>query len=136
MVPGDIGYSTVYPLRAKVHFLMGHYQQALDDLETSMRQDLDGARHIFGCGGTKPNDPHDLWRMEEVNSFADRLPGDYRSWLVRGLYWTFFTTFSTERDQAYPEAFKDFQKASTLNPRAALPHFFLGHLYTHMSFWT
>jgi tetratricopeptide (TPR) repeat protein len=126
----------IYPMRAKVHYQMGHYQQAVDDLETAIKRNIDDADSIFGCSDTKPDGPNDLWRLEEVNSLVERFPNDYRTWLMRGLYWKFFTRFSTDRQKDYPEAFREFQKASLVNPRSALAHFFLGGLHTRMSFWT
>jgi tetratricopeptide (TPR) repeat protein len=128
--------NTLYAMRAKVWYQTGQYRQAVDDLEAAVRQNPDNASHIFGCNGIKPNEAGDLWQEAELDNLVERFPQDYRTRLLRGLYWTFFTTFTTDRKEYYSVALREFHEAARLSAHTALPHYFLGRLYTHMAFFT
>src|SRR5262249_34415864 len=54
---------------------------------------------------------------------VSRFPRDYRVYLYRGLYLSFFRLFKKEYTQ---QALQEFQRAATTTPRASLPHYFIG----------
>jgi hypothetical protein len=76
------------------------------------------------------------WTQTELDSLATRFPKDYRVAIYRGLYLSKLTFYRTEGgDALVPKAVAEFQKSLALNPKSALPHYFLGRLYSSISFW-
>jgi tetratricopeptide (TPR) repeat protein len=49
--------------------------------------------------------------------------------LFRGVYYDFFTKFQFAQEEPYEKPIKDYKKAISLNPRSALVHYLLGHVY-------
>lgn len=130
------GPSDILALRAKIQFEVGHYTQALDDLESAIREKLDNPDSVFGARGTKPeisNNNRCVWTMGNLDVLAQKFPRDYRVPLLRGLYISFFVTYD---ENLYPEATRELQRAALLNPRSPLPQFFVGALYVKQSFWS
>ena len=82
-----------YSFKAKVEFDTEQYQQAMDDLETAMRQNIENAAAIFNSGGTKPDatSPNAcIWSLSNLDFLVQKFPKDYRTQLFRGLYFKFF----------------------------------------------
>src|SRR5207245_2336998 len=74
-----------------------------------------------------------IWNLNDLDNLIAKFPTDYRVWLFRGLYYEFFTTF---KEDWYEKAAQNFRKAALLNPKSALPDYFIGRLYDTASFWT
>jgi tetratricopeptide (TPR) repeat protein len=124
-----------HSLRGKVRLILGQHREAMDDLETAMKVDLDSADRIFNIGGVEPEKTSNLctWNLTELDTLVAKFPEDYRVLLFRGLYFKFFTTF---KEDYYAKAMQEFQKAALLNPKSPLPHYFIAELYRKASFWT
>jgi tetratricopeptide (TPR) repeat protein len=124
-----------YSLLGKTEFAKGNYSGAITYLEKAMRRDLDTASRMFNSGGVAPEKTSKfcVWNLTELDELVKRFPTDYRVWLFRGLYYLFFTTF---KEDFYPPAMQDFQKAALAKPESPLPQFFIGQVYSKASFWT
>jgi hypothetical protein len=85
----------LYAFRARFDHEMGDDREAMNDLESAMKQDLDNALGIFNLGGTKPeaNTGRCAWNLSEVDPLVQKFPRDYRATLFRALYLSFFKTF-------------------------------------------
>jgi tetratricopeptide (TPR) repeat protein len=124
-----------YAQLGKVNVITGQHRDAIDDLEKAMKQDLSSAANIFGSQGVEPERASKpcIWNLTDLDALVAKFPHDYRAWLLRGLYFTFFTTF---KEDFYANARGEFQKAAAVNPKSPLPHYFIGRLYSKASFWT
>jgi len=74
---------------------MGDDREAINDLESAMKQDLDNALGIFNLGGTKPeaNKGRCAWNLSQVDPLVQKFPRDYRVTLLRASYLSFFKSF-------------------------------------------
>ncbi len=124
-----------YSLRARIEFSAGRNREALDDLDTVMKMDLDSAdrvSNIEGVEAEKTSKPC-VWNLTDLDTLVTKFPRDYQPALLLGIYFKFFTTF---KEDYYPKALQEFQKATLLNPKSPLPQYFIGQLYSKASFWT
>src|SRR5207248_9536936 len=89
----------------------------------------------FNTGGVKPEDEQDRSSLTKSNLdlLVAKSPNDYRSYMFRGLFYTFFTTFD---EKYYPLAVADLEQAHKLNPRSAVVEYFLGSVYGKSGFLT
>ncbi|SRR6266571_1167318 len=134
--PGQVYNNTdYYSLLGRIEFAETNYNQAMGDLEKAMMRDLDTANRMFNIEGVEPEKKSKfcIWNLTDLDGLVARFPKDYRAWLFRGLYYEFFTTF---KEDYYPNAMQNFQKAALLNPASPLPQYFIGQLYSKASFWT
>jgi len=135
--PGAAIYNSTdyYSLLGKIEMARGQYGQAMDDLEKAMSRDLGTADKMFNIEGVKPERTSKfcVWNLTDLDALVSKYPKDYRALLFRGLYYKFFTTF---KEDEYASAMQDFQRAALLNPKSALPQYFIGQIYTKASFWT
>jgi tetratricopeptide (TPR) repeat protein len=124
-----------YSLLGKIEFAKANYVQAMDYLERAMARDLDTANRMFNIEGVEPEKTSKfcIWNLTDLDGLVARFPKDYRAWLFRGLYYEFFTTF---KEDYYPLAMQNFQRAALLNPASPLPQYLIGQLYSKASFWT
>ena len=124
-----------YSLLAKLEFAKANYVKAVDYLDKAMMRDVDTANRMFNIEGVKPERTSKFceWNLAELDALVARFPKDYRPWLFRGLYYEFFTTF---KEDYYPPAMQNFQKAAFLKPSSPLPQYFIGQLHSKASFWT
>ena len=122
-----------HAVRAKVHFEMGLYRDAMADLDIAITQNVRSANEIFRTAGIKPTAYGDSysWSQADLDTLSGRSPTDYRPLLYRGLYFRHFATFD---DKYAGQAIQDFRRASVLNPKAALPHYFIGDLQARQGF--
>ena len=119
----------MYALRAKVDILSGDYQQAMTDLETAIKTNLNSAGSIFNSGGIKPEDTSNPTAIQksDIDALIAKYPNDARVYVFKGLYYEFFTTF----DKAYCTTEADaLETAITTNPNSALAQYFLGREQT------
>jgi len=124
-----------YSLRAKVEFDTRHYREALDDLETAMKQDLDGASSIFNSDDTKPDAPPQsicTWGLSDLDLLAQKFPHDYRVVLLRGLYYRHFMNFDTKH---FSTGIANLRSALVLNPKSPIIYYLLGRTYAQAVFW-
>jgi len=112
-----------YALMAKVEFDSGQSQNAMNDLETAIRQNYEDAEQVFNDGNVKPTTVTQpcVWTQPDLESLAQKFPTDYRPHLYRGLYLSYFGLYS---DVDYQPILKEFDRAATLNPASPLPHYF------------
>jgi tetratricopeptide (TPR) repeat protein len=134
--PGHVYDNTdYYSLLGKIEFAEANYAQAINDLEKAMTRDLDTANRMFNIDGVEPQKTSKfcIWNLTDLNELVKRFPKDYRAWLFRGLYYEFFTTF---KEDYFPKAMQEFQKAALLKPSSPLPRYYIGRVYSKASFWT
>lgn len=113
--------SKLYGYRARVKFEAGDLLGAIDDLERAMHDAIDTADAIYfgSCN----------WDLPDLDALVQKFPKDFRSTLLRGV-------FLTSSEENFPQALREFQNAADLNPKSALPHYFVGHLYLGRSLLT
>ena len=135
--PGATIYnkSDYYSLLGKIAIAKAQYGQAMDGLERAMTRDLNSADKMFNIEGVEPEKTSKFcaWNLTDLETLIAKYPKDYRARLFLGLYYNFFTTF---KEDYYPRALEQFQKAALLNPASPLPEYFIGQVYTKASFWT
>lgn len=119
-----------YALKAKVEFETAHFEGSMRDLDAALTEDYDSAEDVFNDGNTKPSTTTRpcVWTQPDLDTLAQRFPKDYRPLLYRGLYLGEFYKFDLQSD--YKSVIDAFERAAALNPTSALPHFFIGRLYT------
>jgi tetratricopeptide (TPR) repeat protein len=124
-----------YSLLGKIALQKGETREAMNDLEKAMMRDVDTANRIFNIGGIEPEKTSKpcVWNLTDLDGLIAKFPKDFRPSLFRGLYYLFFTTF---KEDYYPKAMLDFQRAALLNPTSPLPQYFIGEVYSKASFWT
>lgn len=124
-----------YSLLGKIELAKGNYIKAVDYLDKAMVSDLSTANRMFSIEGVQPERTSKfcVWNLADLDGLVARFPKDYRPWLFRGLYYEFFTTF---KEDYYPPAMQNFQKAALLNPSSPLPPYLIGQVYSKASFWT
>lgn len=118
-----------YALRAKINLNTGHGAQALADLDRAMKEDYDFAADIFNDGKVQPTKGPKpcTWTLPDLDVLAKQFPNDSRPLLYRGIYLTFFTRYKTDSD--FRPILSAFEQAAKIDPKSALPHFYLGRLY-------
>ena len=124
-----------YSLRAKLEFDTSHYRDALDDLETAIKEDLDHASSIFNSGDTKPDAPPQnicAWGLSDLDLLAQKFPHDYRVVLLRGLYYRSFMNFDVKH---FTTAIANLRSALVLNPKSPVIYYLLGRTYAQAVFW-
>jgi tetratricopeptide (TPR) repeat protein len=134
--PGQVYNKTdYYSLMGKIELAEANYAQAINDLEKAMTRDPDTANRMFNIEGVEPQKSSKfcIWNLADLDELVKRFPKDYRALLFRGLYYEFFTTF---KEDYYPKAMQEFEKAALLNPNSPLPRYFIAQVYSKASFWT
>jgi len=125
-----------YSIRGRVKFDAGRFKDALDDLDTALKQDFDGGERLFNSSGVKPDakaTDSGSWSLNELNELERRFPRDYRIQVFQGLYQLFFCTFDKS---FYAPALQKLEKAAKLNPKSPVPQFCLGTYWSKRAFWT
>ncbi len=124
-----------FSMRAKAEKLMGNYQLATDDFEKAIRLSAADPNDIVIVSGTKAEDASatDLWTKADFDEFISRFPTDYRTYLFRGYFYSFFVAFDEKRYSSLAVA--DYEKAIALDSSSALCFFMIGKLYEKSSFW-
>lgn len=126
--------ANIYVMRAKVHLLTNHDQQAMADLESAIRSDP--SKSIFNNGGVKPEEETADRAAMQDQDFAylvSKYPNDFRVYIARGLFYDSFTSYS---EDYFSPAFSDLNRALALNPDSALVEYLLGSLYQQTTFET
>lgn len=120
---------SAYALRGKINFSLGRFDAAMADLDTAVGLDLSNAKQTFNDGGVVPIRDHKtcVWTQNDLEDLAVKFPTDYRPSMYLGLYLSAFSVYSLDYDES--PIIEAFRRASTKDPTAALPHFFLAQLY-------
>jgi tetratricopeptide (TPR) repeat protein len=118
--------------RAKMQLARGDYVAALDGLEKAILADLASATQFTNSSAAQPEKTASacVWTEPDMDALVQRFPADYRSHMFRGLYFSFFVNFSPE-DWIIARATENFDRATRLNPRSALPQLFKARLLGH-----
>jgi tetratricopeptide (TPR) repeat protein len=120
-------------MRAKLAYADGDYVGAMDGLDKAIGVDLAKAAQFTNSGAAKPEKTASsvcVWAEPDMDALVQRFPNDYRSHMFRGLYFSFFVSFSPE-DSTITSAVDSFNKAAQLNPKSALPQLFKARLLSH-----
>jgi tetratricopeptide (TPR) repeat protein len=122
-------------LKAKITLLMGDNLNALNLLETAIKANPGDIKNVFNNGGVKPEEGASgiEFQLNDFNTLISKYPTDYRTYLLRGL---FYFTFSLYDEQFYNLALEDLNKALAINPKSAVANYFLGDVYGQKAFWT
>lgn len=122
-------------LLGKIALANGDDNLALGYLEKSMQRDLSNADKIFNIGGVAPETTSEFctWNLTDLDGLVKKFPKDWRPVALRGLYYEFFTTF---KEEYYPKATAELQKAAAIDPKSPVVLYLLGALHTKSAFWT
>src|SRR5437867_3046191 len=121
-------HAALLSIRAKLKYPASD-NGSLEDLYRAVHADIKSATELFNSGGIKPEKTAgDIcsWNETDMDTLVQRFPNDYRPYLFRGLYYSFFAFYDPP---SIPRAERDFGKAAELNPNSALPHYFLASLW-------
>jgi tetratricopeptide (TPR) repeat protein len=120
--------SSMHAFKAKVESDRGNHKTALDELEKAITLAPEKAVDLFNTGGVDPETEADpcRWSKGDLDGFVTRYPTDYRSFLNRGLYYTFFARLKPEYSA---QAIADITKATVLNPRSGLAFYLLAEIH-------
>jgi tetratricopeptide (TPR) repeat protein len=112
-------------MRAKLAYADGDYITAMNDLESAVRADLRKATAFANSKAVKPEKIASVcvWTEPDMEALVQRFPTDYRSYLFRGLYYNFYTSFS-DGGALRDRALGDFRRAAQIDASSALPHYF------------
>jgi tetratricopeptide (TPR) repeat protein len=86
-------FVSLQAMQAKMEFQRGNFAGALDLLERAVASDPKQATQFVNSGGVKPRDKETsicVWTQSDMNELVRRFPNDYRAYMVRGLYYSFF----------------------------------------------
>lgn len=124
-----------YSIRAKAYKELGNYKKALDDLESAININPKMDQVLLTSGSTPDEvDENKMWQKKDLTEFISILPSDYRGYLFRGCFYSYF---AINDEKAYQLAIKDYEEALRLNPKSALCNYLLAMLYLEKteSFW-
>jgi tetratricopeptide (TPR) repeat protein len=130
---GKESMPSLLSMRAKLAYADGDYLGAMNGLEKVIGLDLGHATKFTNSGEAKPEKTAAsvcIWTETDMDALVQRFPTDYRSYIFRGLYFSFFVSFSSE-DWIITRAIENFNKAAQLNPKSALPQLFKSELLGH-----
>jgi tetratricopeptide (TPR) repeat protein len=130
---GKDSIGSLLSMRAKLAYADGDYVGAMDGLDKAIRVDLKKAAEFTNSGAAKLENTGSsvcVWTQPNMDALVQRFPNDYRSHMFRGLYFSFFVSFSPE-DSTITSAVESFNKAAQLNPKSALPQLFKAELLSH-----
>src|SRR5262249_26341319 len=118
---------SLYGVRAKIEYLKGDYMGAISDLSKAVHAHLTKPATFVNSRAVYPEKTASActWPQADFDRLVQRFPGDYRSYLFRGLFFVFFTTFNPKWVKP---AIDDLNKAGELNTKSALPFFFTAEL--------
>jgi tetratricopeptide (TPR) repeat protein len=117
--------ASLFSMRAKIEHLNGDDGDALADLDKSVSANPSGADKFVNSGATGPEKAAGTctWTEPDIEALVQRFPSDYRPYVLRGLYFSFFTTFNDD-ETLRKRALDEFRRAVEAKPDLALPHYF------------
>jgi tetratricopeptide (TPR) repeat protein len=115
----------LFSMRAKIEHLNGNDDDALAELEKSINANPTEANNFVNSGAIAPEKTAGTctWTEPDMDALVQRFPTDYRPYMLRGLYFGFFTNFNDDLS-LQRRALDEFKKAAEANPEAGLPHYF------------
>ena len=124
---GNDSLNSMISMRAKIEHTNGDDSAAMEDLDKAINTKLADATQFVNSGATSPERSASActWTLPDMDALVQRFPNDYRAYLFRGLYYGFFVMWN--QDSLKP-AIENLRRASEMNPRSALPHFFVAHM--------
>jgi tetratricopeptide (TPR) repeat protein len=122
--------SSLLSMRAKLEYANGNFAAAMDYLDRTIRADLTKATEFANSGAVAPEKTASVcvWTQPDMDALVQRFPGDYRSYLLRGLYFDFFARFDAEW---LKPAIENLGKAADMNPKSALPRVFKARILSN-----
>jgi tetratricopeptide (TPR) repeat protein len=122
-------------MRAKIEQGNGDYAHALTDLESAITADLVRAEKFTNSGAIAPEKTAKpcTWTEPDMDAFVEHFPHDYRSYMLRGLYFIFFTNFNAD-PTLRKRTIDDYEKAAEIKGDSALPHYFAAKAFLKWSF--
>jgi hypothetical protein len=104
-------------------------QVPLEHPDRAIQEDYDDATAIFDDGKVDPTKVPKpcIWTFADLDALGKRFPNDSRPFVYRGIYLTFFTHYHPDSD--FRPILSAFEQASKLDPKSALPHFYVGRLH-------
>jgi tetratricopeptide (TPR) repeat protein len=128
--------ASLLSMRAKIEHSDGNDADALADLENAINANLTGADKFVNSGATAPEKTAGTctWTEPDMDALVQRFPSDYRPYVLRGLYFRFFTNF-TDDETLRKRALDEFRKAAEEKPDSALPHYFAASAILKWSFF-
>ena len=114
-----------YASRAFVKYLKHQYEECLDDLELSYKEDYEQAHSIFYGGGEPGEQPHSkfIWGNDSLNDLEKKIPSDYRVHIIKGLY---YYSLGIIKENYLGKAEQQFELAAKINPKSPVPFYYLG----------
>jgi tetratricopeptide (TPR) repeat protein len=115
----------ILSMRAWIEHANGDDASALTDLDKAIRSDLRQPTKFVNSGATEPEKTATaqcIWTETDLDALVNRFPSDARSWVARGLYFSFFTFWN--HDTLQP-ALASFQSAERWSAGSGLPHLFV-----------
>jgi len=115
-------------LRAKIEHNLGDDAHALADIERAIATDPANAKKVINSGAIAPEKTSNIcvWNQTDANAIVARFPNDYRPYLFRGLYDSFFIFFNLDKPlgtELSKESAGDFDKAIALSQNLPIAHF-------------
>ena len=127
--------ASLLSMRAKIEHSNGNDADALTDLENAILANLTGADKFAHSGAVAPEKAAGTctWTEPDLDAAVQRFPSDYRPYLLRGLYFGFFTNFNDD-ETLRKRALDQFRKAAEEKADSALPHYFAASAILKWSF--
>ncbi len=124
---GKNSIGSLLSVRAKIEHTNGDDPAAMEDLNKAIQANIADATQFVNSGTIAPekNASACTWTQPEMDALVQRFPNDYRAYLLRGLYYGFFTQW--DLDSLEP-AIENLRKAGEMNVSSALPPFFSAHV--------
>ncbi|HCC55917.1 MAG TPA: hypothetical protein DEQ47_01400, partial [Solibacterales bacterium] len=124
---GKDSSGSLLSMRAKVAHSNGDDSAAMEDLDKAIHANLADAAQFVNSGAIAPEKSASActWTLPEMDALVQRFPNDYRTHLLRGLYYAFFVQWN---EGSIKPAIDNLRKAGEMNTVTPLPHFFTAHM--------
>lgn len=119
---GKDSLGSLLSMRAKVEHVNGDDSAAMEDLDKAIQSNIADATQFVNSGAVAPEKTASActWTQPDMDALVQRFPNDYRVYVLRGLYYGFFTEW--QKDSLKP-ALENLRRAAEMNTTSALPHF-------------
>jgi tetratricopeptide (TPR) repeat protein len=121
---GKDSRSSLLSIRAKIEHTNGDNTDAMEDLDKAIQANLADSTQFVNSGATAPEKTASActWTEPDMDALVQRFSTDYRAYLFRGLYYSFFAQW--DQDSLKP-ALENLHRAGEMNTGSAMPHFFI-----------
>jgi len=115
----------LFAQRAKIEFVRGDHQRAIEDLEHAVFSNPLLASYLFRVPSNESKaNPACQWNIADLNVLGKEYPTDYRIYLFKGLDYEQCASFG--HTECYGTALRNFQKAIEINPKVGLTYYYMG----------